>query len=320
MRDGLNGLSAIDQQRILLANQSYQATTDLVLELIHLGVSVSIENPKNPLYWLTSMALALFKAVPQGHCTIFDNCMHGGTRDKATKFWAFNPRTPEINMFASLELQCDKQHVHQSWRPRFVNGSWVFPTKEEAAYPVLLCDRMATLFLDEASHRGLAPDTTLLEQLQHDATSGKRQLFTTQSRQHKLKPLVAEFGRTAHIAVPLTAGNTFVLPSTYPKGSKIISRHLQRGFKRDVFMAYSGAHVFGQLAEDEDFEVLKVGVPWEPQQFIKEAVKVGHPRFLLARVQPEAARAIDALFDNPGELKARRAEFLKHWSKRAMEL
>ena len=81
-----------------------------------------------------------------------------------------DPRLPDSNMFATLGLLCDKRHQHQSWRPRFLDGKWVFPTKEEGAYPMLLCVRMASLFLEEAKQRGLGPDDDLMQQRLHDET------------------------------------------------------------------------------------------------------------------------------------------------------
>ena len=246
--------------------------------------------------------------------------MHGGTRDKSTKFWSFNPRDPESNLFSSLALVCDKQHQHQSWRPRFVNGTWIFPTREEAAYPQLLCERMASLFLEEAIKRGLGPDQNLQEQLEHDHASGKRQLFTTQPRQQKLKPVIAEFGHKALLAVPLTSSTTIPLETLFPKGAKVIARHVHRGFTRDVFKLNKNSRIFGDLMDGEDFEVLTIGVPWEPWQFINEAVKIGHPRFLLSRVLPETSVAVDGLLGDPASLKLERAKFLKHWSRRAAEL
>ena len=110
--DGLDNLNETETARVAAANKSYDAAVDLILILLELGVSVSIENPKNSLYWVTSMMQRLYNKVPQGHFTCFHSCMHGGERDKATKFWSYNPRKPAVNLFAPLGLECDKQHVH----------------------------------------------------------------------------------------------------------------------------------------------------------------------------------------------------------------
>ena len=227
--DGLDNLTPAEAARVASANDSYLAAVRLILLLLELGVSVSVENPKNSLFWLTSMMKKVYQEVSKSHETIFHSCMHGGTRDKATKFWSFNPRAPEVNLFASRGLECDKNHPHQSWRPRFVEGRWVFPTKDEAAYPVLLCERIASILLQEAVTRGLGPDHNLEQQLQHDSAVGKQQLFTNQPRQQKLRPIMSEFGHFAFLAVSLQDAATLQLDKVCPKGTKIVSRQVQWG-------------------------------------------------------------------------------------------
>ena len=119
-----------------------------------------------------------------------------------------------------------------------MDGKWIYPTKEEAAYPLLLCTRMASIFLEEAIARNLGPVDDLAQQLQYDHTVGKRQLFTTQPRQQRLRPIVSEFGYILQFAVNLSAAPAFALDHTSPKGSKILSRQVQQGFRRDVFFGH----------------------------------------------------------------------------------
>ena len=87
---------------------------ELVLFLIGLGVAVTVENPLNSLFWLTSFMLTLFDKYP-GHFTVLQHCMHGGTRDKKSKFLSYNPRKPDTNILESLGILCDGQHQHDSW-------------------------------------------------------------------------------------------------------------------------------------------------------------------------------------------------------------
>ena len=136
--DGLQGLSEREEERVKEANKSYEAMVELLLILIGFGIAVSVENPLNSLFWLTSFMVRLFDRYP-GHFTILQHCMHGGTRDKKSKFWSHNPRKPEENFLASLGLLCDQSHQHESWKPRWVDGKLFFPTAAEAAYPYVLC-------------------------------------------------------------------------------------------------------------------------------------------------------------------------------------
>ena len=285
-----------------------------------MGVSISIENPKNSLFWATSMMEELYKQEPRGHFTVFHSCMHGGTRDKATKFWSFNPRVPSENLFDPLGLLCDGNHTHQSWRAKFLDGKWIFPTKEEAAYPHLLCVRIASILLQEAVARGLGPDDDLSQQLEHDPLVGKRQLFTTQPRQQKLRPAISEFGYSMHLALTVSDAPTNFLDMLCPKGSRIVARHVQRGFNRDVFMAMNNAKLVNEIKEGDVYELVKVGVPREPPQFITAAVALGHPRFLLARVNNDSLAAVNCLFGDAADLSLRRTKFLKRLLQRANEL
>ena len=64
--DGLTHLSPIEQQRVQSANASYSAAVELILILLDLGVSISVENPKNSLFWCTSMMEKLYQHEPRG--------------------------------------------------------------------------------------------------------------------------------------------------------------------------------------------------------------------------------------------------------------
>ena len=57
--DGLLELGPKDADRVAKANDSYKAAMELIDMLIQLGISVSLENPTNSLFWLTSFVLAL---------------------------------------------------------------------------------------------------------------------------------------------------------------------------------------------------------------------------------------------------------------------
>jgi hypothetical protein len=99
--DGLQGLSEKEEARVKEANLSYAAMVELLLILISLGIGVSVENPLNSLFWLTSFMVKLFQRYP-GHFAILQHCMHGGTRDKKSKFWSYNPRQPDVNLFGKF--------------------------------------------------------------------------------------------------------------------------------------------------------------------------------------------------------------------------
>ena len=63
-------------------------------------------------------------------------------------------------------------------------GSCFFPTAAEAAYPYVLCQRMASSCLDEAKAREVSPCETLQEQLSLDLGTGEAEFVcSTKPRQ-----------------------------------------------------------------------------------------------------------------------------------------
>ena len=68
-------------------------------------------------------------------------------------------------------------------------------------------------------------------------------------------------------------------------------------------------------------EIIHVGIPRAPEDFLREAVSKGHPRNLIARI-PEAVRdAIENLLHQPLHKRLdRRAQFFRKWLKRSLEL
>ena len=321
--DGLPHLSDRDQRRVTLANLTYKVTAELVLLLISLMVSVSIENPVNSLFWLFSSIHSMLQKV-QGHMSRFHSCMHGGLRDKETGWWSFNPRRPHENLFEALNLACDKSHTHASWKPYMLNGVIQFPTAQEAAYPTILCDRVAHILLEEAKRCNFFQPETLQEQLQVEVNIGKRQLFANQPRGQRLKPLVSEFGHYATMV--LAAAHADELQdglNTLPRGSRVCSRHtFPRGFLRDELLQKYPNAMFGKSWEPEvAAEILQIGVPKDPKTFLEDAVKVGHPRDMIARAGELERHLLSRFVEQPMAMRfEKRASAFKRWLKRSLEL
>ena len=85
-------------------------------------------------------------------------------------------------------------------------------------------------------------------------------------------------------------------------------------------MTLQNAKMVSDILDGEIFELIRVGVPREPQQFICAAVEVGHPRSLLARLTDESSCAVDHLLGDAKKLTLLRTSFLKKWMQRAREL
>ena len=103
--------------RVEAANASYVVMVDLARFLVSRECSISIENPKNSLFWKCTFIVNFLQSLPTYHICEFQHCMHGGKRNKFTHWVSFNPRNPTVDLFQSLNLLCDNSHAHASWAP-----------------------------------------------------------------------------------------------------------------------------------------------------------------------------------------------------------
>ena len=323
--DGLPTLTASERERVSKANESYRFTVGLIRKSISFGISVSVENPKNSFFWRVSEVAALLDELQHQHFSIFHHCMHGGKRDKQTAWWSWNPNAPSQNLFSSLSLECDKQHPHEPWQPyRNSQGQVVFPTKEEAAYPKFLCERIACILKSEAVERGFSFADDLEDQLQQRPQAAARQLFTAQPRGHRLKPLVSEYGYYTILLAKTDDEKPITdFMNALPKGAKICHRVLFPGgvMADDMTRKHGTFSTTETWSEGQACEVLYIGIPREPSDFISEAVRKGHPRDIIANVPEEVKQVVHEILS--GDFKRRfavRASFLKKWLKRSLEL
>ena len=304
---GLPDLQGTDLIRVTQANCLYTFVCRLVRLAKSLGVAVSIENPGNSWMWCLPPFLDLFTEVA-GETVYFHACMHGGTRDKLTCFWCTD------NRFNKLAAACSKDHRHESWKPRIVQGKPVFPTASEAAYPVLLCHRMTELI--RCAVTALPPQISLFG----PAPSHLRLALEKQPR--KRRPLVSLYAEYDAWALPIEQHEPLQrLLKCYPKGAKATSRKLcnwgqvRASVCRKIdasklipaltsawtwcvdpdpqeflpaFDSETSVRVCGVCAPSnfvETCEVVWIGIPHEREAFLALAVKAGHPRMLVSSVE-----------------------------------
>ena len=187
---GLDGLTGIDKIKAETANITYESTCVLIRLCHRFNIAVSVENPENSLFWKIPQIKELMTEL-KGYMTLFDNCCHGGTRKKGTSWWA------TVDWFTCLSARCDGSHFHQKWNAEIIDGKVVFPTHLEAAYPILLCERLASIAKLKALELGAVEIQTLEQQTQHAPSSQHRFLLDMLPRGRKFKPLVSEFGMSA---------------------------------------------------------------------------------------------------------------------------
>lgn len=219
---GLPGLSGLDKHKTETANIAYSQTAILARMLHGWGITISIENPLNSLFWKVPDIVQLLQDIV-GYDKVFDHCCHGGLRDKSTMWWS------NKDWFVALAQRCDGSHQHAKWNPQLVNGKLEFPTHQEASYPILLCQRLASIVKDKAISGGATQVHELQQQLDETSASGHRFILGMLPRGKKFKPLVSEYGSyQKHVFDNNSSLKQQALLKDLPKGSRILDRLLKR--------------------------------------------------------------------------------------------
>ncbi|CAE7717482.1 unnamed protein product [Symbiodinium sp. CCMP2592] len=284
---GLSTLTGADAERVMAANKLYRAVGRIVDLALQLHIFAAVENPLNSLFWLCDGLDHLCRRA-DSYQLIFDACMHGGDRDKTTLFWCSDSR------YQSLALRCSRDHKHASWKPRFLDGRWQFPTAQEAAYPWLLCERMLYILADD---------------------------YGARVTQRRLVP----WGAVRVCAVSAYAGFDRRESSELLGVAARIAYHNLADFssiagedKNEVY------EVVGMVCDDKpcatQAEILTIGIPREPEDFVKAAVLAGHPRNAILVNRQGPAKEIAANVVMPADERRRRAEESRGaWKKIAEE-
>ena len=312
---GLPELKGLDKYKVDQANKLYCATKQLALLALSLNIRISIENPTNSLFWVTKPMLELFEEFP-GNFNVFHSCMMGGDRDKQTTWWCNDA------FFESFNLPCSKDHDHKPWTPAVSSTGVHYPTSDEAAYPAVLCDRVVALIVQDLIQRGISPIHTFEEQVKHRrATAVNSVAMGLLPRGQKLRPLVSEFATYKQYAV-LPFQDTMIILSNLPKGARIVTRKLllwgEVRVSDSIHLDYMNMTPGNN---DVKVELVPVGIPREPDDFVKEAAKVGHPRFLPYSFSSPIDELIkDNLFHEERNTESVRVEFFNRWLARAKEL
>ena len=235
--------------------------------------------------------------------------MHGGTRNKLTKWWATD------DAYEQLRILCDGKHTHAKWNPKPVGTQLSFPTSEEAAYPALLCKRVVAILHDYALKHGASKSDTLAEQLLATTTTSHRWVLDMLPKGKRLKPLVSEFRDYKHFLNDVHSDpEVHACFQCYPKGARLVHRQIQWGTVRvdetagdNKFVWESNGKVSQLEAESYFLETKKlgkelqaefctVGIPRDPWDFLERAVSAGHPRTLAIHLNEEVTSMLQQNF------------------------
>ena len=223
---GVDGLSGLDKCRTEQANIVYERTARIIDLCNHHGILCSVENPQNSLFWEYP---DIRVATKDGIFTAFHSCMHGGRCKKLTQWWA------NKDTYASLGVLCQDEPVHAPWTPQVTATGLVFPTAEEASYPITLCKRVAAILVQLAISHGASQPVNLEQQLKQQSSTSHGWILDTLPRGKRYRPLLSEFFSYTHVLV-----KTFqdVEQSDFfkqqLKGTKLTTRRLQLGCVRVV--------------------------------------------------------------------------------------
>ena len=312
--DQLDGLEGLDKIKVEVANQIYESVFLLAITCDEHNVPFAIENPKNSHFWNTTPMKQLRQRCKIAE-VLFHNCAHGGSRDKLTMLWCNN------NILYSLQLFCDGQHPHSGWKPKVLNNAPRYATSEEAAYPELLCARIVDAVLAHVQTQGAIVALDIASDPAPDDTLG-RTVLGALPRGLKAKPLVSEFGTYYNVVVPAQHDKLLTgFLQTCPKGARITSRRLMTRGELRVEDKWNFLGDTQNQAEHVVVECCWIGIPSDPDEFLRRALKAGRPRSLDVHVGELAKKLVqENLTDSPHLLAHKRIQFIKRWSQRAKDL
>ncbi len=142
--------------RVKTANVLYRWCTDAALQLHARGIPWTMENPRRSLFWWLPCTLRTAPStLSEVQDVVFQNCMHGGKRDKWTRL-----RCGHADAFAALQATCDRSHQHAPWGPKSPSCGG-FYSAEEAEFPQQLCQKMAKAAWEAAEACGINLGATI---------------------------------------------------------------------------------------------------------------------------------------------------------------
>ena len=140
---GIPGISEQDTVRVQAANAFYRNSIKIFKFCLAGSILCTVENPTRSWMWHYDEWPILLTRTDV-FSAIFQNCMHGGNRDKWSTWVSTSSR------ILALSAVCDNSHMHKPWgatgdtdNKRKLN----YATAEEAAYPTLLCERVVDIYI-----------------------------------------------------------------------------------------------------------------------------------------------------------------------------
>ena len=334
--DGVADVPQMFRARLLAANELYSFTAQVCIDCAERGVAFVVENPRRSFFWLTS-----FWSRVHEHCKgqivypAHHACMYGSRRMKSTML-ASNRRE-----FLRISATCDASHEHEPWG---LEKSGKFATAAEVHYPLGLCRAVSLVVHDMLLADGA-------EEMEHATSPWSLQLNLNQSLRHVTGKQSRKLHAQLHVPLyklELTgSGPVAVLPFRTLETSDLArdwTPNPQVCLQPCCDLVPAGSrvlHCFSFAKGDEanngnirmvvddaptplptsDQAFFKIGVHWTDEEFVQQAVALGHPADCEV-VLPEALlSAMRAHVEfTPDVIAKQRLTWAQKWTRRAAEL
>lgn len=234
----------------------------------------------------------------------FHHCRYGSSRRKLTKL------LHNIPTFQLLESFCDQQHSHEPWG-QSPSGHW--RTAEETTYPWELCRAIAAklaLQLEQDGHKCAPPVFALQE-----ASLQTMRATTDLQPRRGLPPMVPAFKQV--IRQPSN--------QPLPPNARRLTTHFQGvvASGTDEINSISKDSVNPNNLETSDVHreqhpdtsnTITVGIHFPPDEFVQQALKIGHPSRLHSFFPTEMEEVVNFYLKSPPhKLALDRTEEIKRW-------
>ena len=321
--EGLLNLSPKNRKRVSLANTLYEFLGKVIRIADSKGLIIVVENPRSSLFWLTKWWKS--KGVKLTY-TAHQACAYGSERPKWTVL-AHNR-----HHFCKICKSCPgvgKNHVHKPWGVINTHDSSHFATSEETAYPLPLAGAIATAFARSLMDKGWQPPVDSLDLDWNSVSFAKiRASVGDQPKASKLPPMVREHKYILLIKGPQESLNQvpvkprerlkkpWVVPHDCDSPNEFVPPEAQ-------LLRLSPLRSKGGIHEVDSSHLYEQawGVPFTPDEFVKEAYVSGHPRNLKNLLPSPLEHAISLNINlPPGDLVSLRAAWFKKWIVRIEEL
>ena len=274
---GLPTLRGASAARVASANGLYRFALSLLPDLVAAGVQVTIENPRRSWLWPVLKALARDMAPDVQTALQQLQPVHYDGCMHGGKRLKRSTLLASPGTFQDMGLQCHGQHEHLPWSITPEDGKLRFDTASEAEYPPEFCHHYAQCVIASL------PSPPVPQ--------AKPCPFAIGPRKKAHSPLIPEF--RAIVQLPYAPPDT---------GQYRILSSCAGEINQERNAVKAGA----------DQDRYKVGIRWDPLEFMHQAKKVTHPCDPTIILPPCLKAAIaKVLTSGPEDLAKSRLEAVK---------